>query len=145
MKWIVVLAAASLAAGCADVQRESGRPGDEERVAALEAQVEELERRLAAAEQRAGAATGPGGAAKGSGCEARLAACRARLEECEQDPFKGGKYFIAEDGKRRKAAGPEKAKKAEKKKRDESVENPFDGKKKKAPEPSEPLDPFAED
>ncbi len=143
MKWIAVLAAASLAAGCADVQPESGRPGGEERVAALEAQVEELEKRLAATEQRAGEATGPGDAAGGSGCEAKLAACRARLEECEQDPFKGGKYFIAEDGKRRRATGPGDAAEAEEKKRDEGVKNPLTGEKKKAPEPSEPLDPFA--
>lgn len=99
--FVCVLAAlTALAAGCAD-------PEKDRKIAELEKQMGELEQMVADLEQQAAAikADAERAPAAGSQCGAELAACRERLVTCEQDPFKGGKYFVADENAKGEAAG----------------------------------------
>jgi outer membrane murein-binding lipoprotein Lpp len=115
-----------LAVGCAD-------PEKDRKIAALEKQMAGLEQMVADLEQqaekiKADAQQPPTG---GNKCGAELAACRERLVQCEQDPFKGGKYFVAEEGAAPAtgSAGPE-------------LKDPFDKARPKPAPAGEVVDPF---
>ena len=118
--------ALALAAGCAD-------PEKDRKIAALEQQMAELEQMVADLEKQAAdiKAEAEQPAAGGNKCGAELAACRERLVQCEQDPFKGGKYFVAADGTPEQAGGAP------------APKDPFAGAPPSPPPSGEVKDPFA--